>query len=165
MAVLILTLAPLQHRSLVRQEHGRTIPLAVVRRRQGCKHPSHNSTQFGHPIDHRNDRGRSPAVQLASISPLGTLQHGPKTLAGSMVRISLGRFFCDARTQIVGECPRSAGGELFFGDDAAVEPAINGRSGDADCRAVCLMVSILPPGGGEESAPIGRYEVRGRSHS
>jgi hypothetical protein len=30
MAVLLLTLAPSQHHSLVRQEHGRTIPLAAV---------------------------------------------------------------------------------------------------------------------------------------
>ena len=28
--------------------------------------------------------------------------------------------------------PRSAGGELFSGDDAVVEPAMNGRSGDAE---------------------------------
>src|SRR6516165_8629078 len=75
------------------------------------------------------------------LAALDTLPHGLPGNAQPAHRlvhseISLGRFFCDARAQVVGEAnaPRSAGGELFSGNDAVVEPAMNGRSGDAERR-------------------------------
>src|SRR6516165_7131660 len=75
------------------------------------------------------------------LAALDTLPHGLPGNAQPAHRlvhseISLGRFFCDARAQVVGEAnaPRSAGGELFSGNDAVVEPAVNGRSGHAERR-------------------------------
>src|SRR5215467_10745038 len=75
------------------------------------------------------------------LAALDTLPHGLPGNAQSAHglvhgEISLGSFFCDARTQIIGDTnsPRRAWSELFSGDDAVVEPAMNGRSGDAERR-------------------------------
>src|SRR5215475_6608877 len=75
------------------------------------------------------------------LAALDTLPHGlPRNAQPAHGLIhsekSLRGFFCDARTQIVGEAnaPRGAGGELFSCDDAVVEPTMNGGSCDVERR-------------------------------
>ena len=73
------------------------------------------------------------------VATLDTLPHGlpgNSEQAHGLVHgeISFWSFFCDALAQIVGEtnAPRGAGGELFSGDDAVVEPAMNGGGSHAE---------------------------------
>src|ERR1700733_1556878 len=75
------------------------------------------------------------------LAALDTLPHAlagnPEATHGLVHgEISPGGFLCDARAQIVGDAnaPRGAWGELFSGDDAVVEPAMNGRGCHAERR-------------------------------
>src|SRR5215472_11050522 len=87
---------------------------------------------------------------LAALDALPHSLPGNAQLAHGLIHgeIFFGRVFRDARTQIVGEAnaPRSTGGELFSGDDAIVEPAVNGRSCDAERRCRLLNCQHLPFG-------------------
>jgi hypothetical protein len=82
---------------------------------------------------------------LAALDTLPHGQPGNAEAAHGLVHgeISLGSFFCDAGAQIVGETnsPRRAWGELFSGDDAVVEPTMNGRGCHAERRRGLVRLS------------------------